>query len=105
VRVAFVPDPSDPSPDPPAPPRVAFAVGRKVGSAAVRNRVRRRLRAVMADAARQQRLPIGAYLVSAAPEIVPMSFEEVRHSVFTALQRLEATAPDGAGATPRADER
>jgi ribonuclease P protein component len=80
-------------------------VGRKVGSAVVRNRVRRRLRAVMAEAARQERLSTGSYLVSVAPEIVPMSFEEVRHRVFTALQRLEATPSDGTGARPRGEER
>lgn len=98
MRVAFDPDPPDRSAGPPAPPRVAFAVGRKVGSAVVRNRVRRRLRAAMVDAARDQRLRPGAYLVSAGPDIVPMSFEEVQRSVFTALQRLEPAAPDGSGA-------
>lgn len=76
-----------------------------MGSAVVRNRVRRRLRAVMAEAARQGRLPTGSYLVTVAPEIVPMSFEEVRHSVFTALQRLEASASRTAGGPRTVDER
>jgi ribonuclease P protein component len=105
VRVAFAPDPPDASLDPPPPPRVAYAVGRKVGSAAVRNRVRRRLRAVMAEAARRERLPSGSYLVGVTPEIVPMSFEEVQHSVFNALQRLEVSASRTDGATRTADER
>src|SRR5579862_1355733 len=45
------------------PPRVAFAVGRKVGGAVVRNRVRRRLRAL----ARTSALPAGAWLVGVGP--------------------------------------
>ncbi|HWS46744.1 MAG TPA: ribonuclease P protein component, partial [Acidimicrobiia bacterium] len=35
------------------PPRVAFAVGRAVGPAVTRNRVRRRLRAIVRDASAQ----------------------------------------------------
>jgi len=44
------------------PPRVAFAVGRRVGSAVERNRLRRQLRAVAAELAPD--LEPGAYLVS-----------------------------------------
>jgi ribonuclease P protein component len=45
----------------PPPPRVAYAIGRHVGGAVVRNRLRRRLRVL----ARQSSLAPGAYLVSA----------------------------------------
>src|SRR5262249_61115042 len=44
-----------------APPRVAFAVGRRAGSAVARNRVRRRLRAAI-DGCRVDLAPGGAYL-------------------------------------------
>jgi ribonuclease P protein component len=44
------------------PPRVAFAVGRRVGGAVVRNRLRRRLR----ELARRSGLPGGAWVVIAA---------------------------------------
>jgi len=47
----------------PPPPRVAFAVGRRVGSAVSRNRLRRRLR----ELARRTDLAPGAWLVIAAP--------------------------------------
>jgi ribonuclease P protein component len=43
------------------PPRVAFAIGRRVGGAVVRNRLRRRLRSL----ARRSSLPGGVWLVSA----------------------------------------
>jgi ribonuclease P protein component len=48
------------------PPRVAFAVPRKVGPAVVRNRLRRCIRARLAQRARdpERGLPAGAYLVS-----------------------------------------
>ena len=44
------------------PPRVAFTVGRRVGPAVARNRVRRRLR----ELARRSELPGGAWMVSAS---------------------------------------
>lgn len=45
------------------PPRVAFAIPRKVGTAVIRNRVRRRLRALV----RERDLVPGLYLVRVAP--------------------------------------
>jgi ribonuclease P protein component len=57
VRVMWLPEPGGDTP-----PRVAFAVGRRVGSAVVRNRVRRQLRAVAAELA--PNLEPGAYLLS-----------------------------------------
>jgi len=56
VRVSWVPEEGA------APPRVAFAVGRRVGSAVVRNRVRRQLRAVIDGLAGE--LAPGTYLVA-----------------------------------------
>jgi ribonuclease P protein component len=56
VRVTWVPE------DGASPPRAAFAVGRRVGSAVARNRVRRQLRAVLAELAPE--LAPGTYLVA-----------------------------------------
>jgi len=50
-----------------APPRVAFAIGRRVGSAVTRNRVRRRLRAALASHA-SLLTPGAAYLVGAGQQ-------------------------------------
>lgn len=64
VTVVFVPAPGDVVP---AQPCVAFAIGRKVGNAVVRNRLRRRLRDELDGLAREQRLRVGAYLIVLAP--------------------------------------
>ncbi|HAM01006.1 MAG TPA: ribonuclease P protein component, partial [Acidimicrobiaceae bacterium] len=48
-------------------PRIAYAVGRRAGTAVTRNRLRRRLRAAVGHA---PRLAPGAYLVAAGPEAV-----------------------------------
>jgi len=62
--------------DPSFPPRVAYAVGKRVGPAVVRNRVRRRLRAAM-WAHRAQLRPGGAYLFGAAPAAASAPFAEI----------------------------
>jgi len=69
------------------PPRVAFAVGRGVGPAVVRNRLRRRLRTV----ARELRLPSGAYLIGASREAAGLSVTELADRVRGAL--VEHGAP------------
>lgn len=56
-------------------PAVAFAIGRKVGGATVRNRLRRRLRAVSRELVHEGRLPTGWYLVIAAPSAGELSYE------------------------------
>ena len=81
ITVTFVDGPPD------EPPRVAFAVGRRVGSAVVRNRLRRRLRAIMAELATTLRP--GAYLISAAAPAADMTFGELRNTVSDALGPTE----------------
>jgi ribonuclease P protein component len=65
------------------PPEVAFAIGRKVGGAVVRNRLRRRLRAILGDLD----LAPGAYLVgvSAGPEAASLSFAQLSALVGRAM--------------------
>ena len=65
------------------PPRVAYAVGRQAGAVA-RNRLRRRLRAVVTDAAAELRP--GAYLVGAGPEADELSPPALREAILDALQ-------------------
>ena len=62
--------------DPSLPPRVAYAVGRRVGPAVVRNRVRRRLRAALL-ARRADLQPGGAYLFGAGPAAATAPFAEL----------------------------
>jgi len=77
--------------DPAEPPRVAYAVGRKVGGAASRNRVRRRLRAITREV--RPLLRPGACLISAAPEVARLSYRDLRTTVSEALAALPDTTP------------
>ena len=68
-------------PDPVAtPPRVAYALGRAIGPAVVRNRLRRQLRALLDNAS----LPPGLYLIGAQPAAAQRSRVELEFD----LQRL-----------------
>ena len=62
---------------------MAYAVGRGVGGAVVRNRLRRRLRAAVSDLGPELRP--GAYLVGAAPEAVSLPFGELKAMVSGAM--------------------
>ncbi|MEP7115917.1 MAG: ribonuclease P protein component [Ilumatobacteraceae bacterium] len=55
------------------PPQVAFAIGRAFGPAVVRNRLRRRLRALL----RATPPPPGLYLIGAQPAAAERSFTEL----------------------------
>jgi ribonuclease P protein component len=74
------------------PPRVAYAVGRPVGGAVVRNRVRRRLRA--ATRAHAAALSPGhAYLVHAAPGAAGRSYADMSADLELALCALREEKP------------
>jgi ribonuclease P protein component len=77
VSVAFTRE------DAPRVPRVAYAVGRRVGHAVVRNRLRRRLRAAVGEVAGELRP--GAYLVSASAGACRLSYEELRTTLARAM--------------------
>jgi ribonuclease P protein component len=62
--------------------RVAFAVSRTVGNAVERNRMRRRLRAIIRGA----ELAPGAYLVSASPAAADLSFADLAAHVERACR-------------------
>ncbi len=53
--------------------RVAFAISRAVGNAVTRNRLRRRLRAIVADLD----LPSGVYLIGCRPAASELTFEQM----------------------------
>jgi len=72
--------------DPSEPPRVAYAVGRRAGGAVVRNRVRRRLRAVIREV--RPLLRPGAYLVGATGAAASVPYGDLRASVCQALGAL-----------------
>ena len=59
------------------PPGVAYAIGRPVGGAVVRNRVRRRLRVIVAAEVARAPLPAGYYLVGVTPAAATASFHQL----------------------------
>jgi ribonuclease P protein component len=84
--------------NPGLPPRVAYAIGRKVGSAVERNRLRRRLRAIVHELA--PGLPPGAYLIGAAPEAVHLSYGELQVTMGRALEVIRRQRPVTPVASP-----
>jgi len=69
------------------PPRVAYALGRPVGGAVVRNRLRRQLRHALADEARTAGLPAGWYLIGAGPAAAGADGATVRACVHGLVER------------------
>lgn len=77
------------------PPRVAFAIGRSVGHAVDRNRLRRRLRAIAAElAAHDDGLRPGAYLVGCRVGAAGLTYQELREHVSRALSRINRTVAE-----------
>jgi ribonuclease P protein component len=68
--------------------RVAYAIGRKVGPAVVRNRVRRRLREAFRELDRTDGLGRGAYLVTVRPEAAGCTYRELLNDLGRACAAL-----------------
>jgi ribonuclease P protein component len=66
------------------PPQVAFAIGRAVGSAVSRNRLRRRLRVVLAGCD----VPPGLYLVGARVPACEQTFAELDATVCSLIDKV-----------------
>ena len=66
--------------------RVAYAIGRHAGTAVRRNRLRRRLRAILAAT----ELPQGSYLVAGDAEAAAMPYDALAASVRRALEEVRA---------------
>jgi ribonuclease P protein component len=74
--------------DPAEPPQVAYTIGRRVGSAVVRNRVRRRLRTLIRESA--PRLRPGSYLIGVSPGATLLSYDDLREALVKVLKQIEA---------------
>jgi ribonuclease P protein component len=65
--------------------RVAYSISRKVGGAVIRNHWRRRVRAIVANT--PEPLVPGAYLISLAPDVTQLTYDELRDRVIETMQR------------------
>ncbi len=70
-------------------PHVAFAIGRSTGNAVTRNRLRRRLRALLAAS---DAVP-GWYLVGATPTTVELTFAELERCVDELTREARRLVP------------
>jgi ribonuclease P protein component len=77
---------------PTEPPRAAFAVGRAVGDAVTRNRVRRRLRAALREHAGSLQSGTG-YLVRATPGAEATSYAEMSDALRAILRQYSGEKP------------
>jgi ribonuclease P protein component len=77
---SYVPDPGV------VPPRVAFAIGRATGTAVARNRLRRRLRVLLASSD----VPPGLYLLGARPGACEHTFDELARSIDQLVERVRS---------------
>lgn len=91
MRVSRAPLPADA----PARARVAYVVPRSVGTAVVRNRVRRRLRAMIASLGPAEGLEPALYLVGAAPGVVELCTIDLRRHLVEALHGAARRADRG----------
>jgi ribonuclease P protein component len=81
VSVVFLDDGGDRA-------RVAYAVGRRVGGAVERNRLRRRLRSAVSVIESEAGLSPGAYLVAPSRETSKLEYEELVSTVHRAVRRV-----------------
>ncbi|MDE0412064.1 MAG: ribonuclease P protein component [Gammaproteobacteria bacterium] len=74
---------------------VAYALPRQVGSAVIRNTIRRRLRAIVGalDQESSGGLPAGLYLIGAKRGAGQLPYADLRFSLQECLSRLERTGP------------
>lgn len=72
------------------PPQVAYAIGRAVGPAVTRNRLRRRLRSLLQQ--KFPHLPSGLYLIGATPAAAQRSYSELTFDLERMMTRISTAA-------------
>ena len=72
--------------------RIGYAIPRSVGSAVVRNRLRRRLRAVLAELDTEADLPGGNHLVRVSAPLTDWSHAKLRTTMADLMQRSAGMA-------------
>jgi ribonuclease P protein component len=67
--------------------KVGFTAGKKVGNAVLRNRAKRRLRAIFAQI--EQKLKDGIYVFVAKEGLKNMDYKQLKSSLLWSFKRLE----------------
>jgi len=89
--------------DPAQPARVAFAIGRKVGNAVVRNRLRRQLRTLLREV-----VPVlqpGAWLVGATAGAPALTYGDLGGALTDAVNQAQALPRRSERPTPAGSRR
>ena len=75
-------------------PQVAYVISRRVGNAVVRNRLRRRLQAMVSNRIRlaPTTLSSGLYLITPSPAAVSLPSERLAEALSTALDTSQSRA-------------
>ena len=79
-----------PEPGDARPPMAGFAIGRSLGGAVQRNRIRRRLRAALRELQAHGRLPAGSYLLGGRADLAQMPWSALVELLGTTI--AEATS-------------
>ena len=72
---------------------VAFAFGRAFGPAVRRNRIRRRLRSILTELDEQQTLPRGLMVIGGRPQLIELTFDQLKSEMTALVGRLGSTEP------------
>ena len=67
---------------------MAFAIGRAYGPAVERNRLRRRLRAILRELDRDQELPPGLLLIGTTPTSIELTFDRLSETVTSMVAEM-----------------
>ena len=67
---------------------MAFSIGRAYGPAVARNRLRRQLRAILAELDRQRPLPPGLLMIGARPAAIELTFDQLTTIVSSLVDEL-----------------
>lgn len=67
---------------------MAFAIGRAYGPAVERNRLRRRLRAILRELDRDQELPPGLLLIGTTSTSIELTFDRLSETVTSMVAEM-----------------